>query len=48
MCDKGNEGALEFQKILDHRVIVVNDPTGALAHLQIGRAYAMRGDSPQS
>jgi eukaryotic-like serine/threonine-protein kinase len=24
---------------------VLNEPIGALAHLQIGRAYAMQGDS---
>jgi tetratricopeptide (TPR) repeat protein len=41
----GSEAAVEFQKILDHRGIVVNEPIGALAHLQIGRAYAMQGDT---
>jgi tetratricopeptide (TPR) repeat protein len=34
----------EFQKILDHRGIVLNQPIGALARLQIGRAYAMQSD----
>ena len=34
------EAAAEFQKILDHRGIVWNSPIGALAHLQLGRAYA--------
>jgi hypothetical protein len=34
----------EFQKILDHRGIVVHDPVGALAHLQQGRAFAIAGD----
>ena len=38
------EAAAEFQKILDHRGIVISDPIGALAHLQIGRAFAMSGD----
>jgi tetratricopeptide (TPR) repeat protein len=42
---QGNEAAAEFQKILDHRGIVLNEPIGALAHLQIGRAYAMQGDT---
>jgi DNA-binding winged helix-turn-helix (wHTH) protein/Flp pilus assembly protein TadD len=41
---KGNEAAAEFQKILDHRGIVVNDSIGALAHLQLGRAYVLQGD----
>jgi len=40
----GNSAAVEFQKFLDHRGIVVNFPLGALAHLQLGRAYAMAGD----
>jgi len=34
-----------FQKILDHRGIVFNEPIGALAHLQIGRAYSMQGNT---
>jgi tetratricopeptide (TPR) repeat protein len=38
------EAAAEFQKILDHRGIVGLDPIGALAHLQLGRAYASSGD----
>jgi eukaryotic-like serine/threonine-protein kinase len=45
---RGGEAAAEFQKIVDHRGIVVNDAIGALAHLQIGRAYAMQGDSAKS
>ncbi len=40
----GGEAAAEFQKILDHRGIVLNEPIGALAHLQLGRAYAMAGE----
>jgi eukaryotic-like serine/threonine-protein kinase len=38
------EAAAEFQKILDHRGIVGADPTGALAHLQLGRVFALSGD----
>jgi len=41
---QGAEAAGEFQKILDHRGIVLSDPIGALAHLQLGRAYALSGD----
>jgi eukaryotic-like serine/threonine-protein kinase len=41
---QGSEATAEFQKILDHRGIVWNSPIGALAHLQLGRAYAMQGD----
>ena len=45
---QGNEAAAEFQKILDHRGIVLNEPIGALAHLEIGRAYAMQGDTTKA
>lgn len=45
---QGNEAAVEFQKILDHRGIVINEPIGAVAHLQIGRAYAMQGDTTKA
>jgi len=41
---QGVEAAAEFQKILDHRGIVVSDPIGALAHLQLGRAFVLSGD----
>lgn len=41
---RGNEAAAEFRKILDHPGIVANDPIGALANLQLGRAYVMSGD----
>jgi tetratricopeptide (TPR) repeat protein len=41
---RGPEAAAEFQKVLNHRGIVMADPTGALAHLQLGRAYAVSGD----
>jgi eukaryotic-like serine/threonine-protein kinase len=45
---QGDEAATEFQKILDHRGIVLNEPIGALAHLQIGRAYALQGDTAKA
>ncbi len=45
---RGKEAAAEFQKILDHRGIVLNEPIGALAHLQLGRAYAMQGETAKS
>jgi tetratricopeptide (TPR) repeat protein len=41
----GGEAAREFQKILDHRGIVVSDPIGAVARLQLGRAFALVGDT---
>ena len=44
----GAGAAGEFQKIIDHRGIVLNFPLGALAHLQLGRAYALAGDTPKA
>jgi hypothetical protein len=44
---KGSEAAAEFQKILDHRGLVLNQPIGALAHLGLGRAYVLQGDIPK-
>jgi tetratricopeptide (TPR) repeat protein len=41
---RGPEAAAEFRKVLDHRGIVLADPIGALAHLQLGRAYLLSGD----
>jgi eukaryotic-like serine/threonine-protein kinase len=45
---EGVKAAAEFQKILDHSGIVVSDPIGALARLQLGRAYALSGDKAQA
>jgi tetratricopeptide (TPR) repeat protein len=42
------EAAAEFQKILDHRGIVGADPIGALAHLQLGRVFALSGDKAKA
>jgi eukaryotic-like serine/threonine-protein kinase len=42
---QGAEAAIELQKILDHRGVVLNMPAGALAHLQIGRALVLQGDT---
>ena len=39
------EADAEFQKILDHRGIVGADPIGVLAHLQLGRTFALTGDT---
>ncbi len=44
----GKEAASEFQKFLDHRGVAVNCPLGALARLQLGRAYAMQGATVRS
>jgi len=44
----GNAAAREFQKLLDHRGIVLNYPLAALAHLGLGRAYALAGDTARA
>jgi eukaryotic-like serine/threonine-protein kinase len=42
------EAAAEFQKILGHRGIVGPDPIGVLAHLQLGRVFALAGDKTRA
>jgi hypothetical protein len=42
---KASEAAAEFEKITAHPDFVVNFPLGALAQLELGRAYARRNDS---
>jgi tetratricopeptide (TPR) repeat protein len=44
---QGQESAAEFQKVLDHSGIVWNCWTGALAHLGLARANAVRAKSSQ-
>jgi tetratricopeptide (TPR) repeat protein len=45
---RGSEAAREFQKIVDNRTVVQNWLLGALAHLGLGRAYAMQGDTAKA
>ena len=42
---QGKAAAAEFQKVIDHPGLVQNEPIGALANLQLGRAYVMNGDT---
>jgi serine/threonine protein kinase len=44
LLHRGPDAAAEFQKVLDHPGIVMNSLVGPLAHLQLGRAYALAGD----
>ncbi len=48
--DIGEEDGQAFiaMEFLDHRGIVLNFPLGALAHLQLGRAYAMSSDTAKA
>lgn len=41
---QGPQAVLEVQKLLDHRGVVQNFVLGALARLQLGRAYELSGD----
>ena len=43
-----HDAASEFQKIIEHKGLVGNCPLGALANLQLGRAYAMQPDSAKA
>jgi eukaryotic-like serine/threonine-protein kinase len=45
---QGSEAVGEFQKILDHAGVVGNEPIGALAHLGLGRAHALSGDTAKA
>lgn len=45
---QGAEGAAKFQKILDHPGIVVSQPIGALAHLELARALHLSGDNAKA
>jgi eukaryotic-like serine/threonine-protein kinase len=48
MMRDGAAAATEFQKLINYRGVVANDPVGALARLQLGRAYAMQGDTAKA
>jgi tetratricopeptide (TPR) repeat protein/predicted Ser/Thr protein kinase len=45
---RGSAAAAAFQQILDHPGLVRNCLPGALAPLQIGRAYVMQGDTAKA
>jgi len=42
------EAAAEFQKILDHPGITLNDPIGPMARLQLARALSASADRAKS
>jgi eukaryotic-like serine/threonine-protein kinase len=48
LLHQGKEATVEFQKFLNHRGVAVSCPLGALARLQLGRAYALQGDTVHS
>jgi tetratricopeptide (TPR) repeat protein/predicted Ser/Thr protein kinase len=45
---QGAAAVNEFRKILEHAGVVGNEPLAALAHLGLGRAYSLAGDSAKS
>jgi tetratricopeptide (TPR) repeat protein len=45
---QGSAAAAEFQKILDHPGVVLNEPISSLAHLGLGRAYALAGETAKA
>ncbi|MEY2536540.1 MAG: eukaryotic-like serine/threonine-protein kinase [Verrucomicrobiota bacterium] len=45
---QGSAALTEFQKILDHPGVVGNEPISGLAHLGLGRAYVLSGDSAKA
>jgi tetratricopeptide (TPR) repeat protein len=47
-ADQSGAASAEFGKILGHRGIVQNCASGALARVQVGRAYAMSGDTAKA
>jgi len=44
----GPAAAAEFQKFLDHPGVVQNFLLASLAHLQLGRAYVISGDTAKA
>jgi eukaryotic-like serine/threonine-protein kinase len=48
LARQGKEAAAEFQKIIDHRGIVLNFQLGALTRVGLARAYALQGDTAKA
>ena len=45
---QGIAAAAEFHTVVDHSGLVQNEPIGALAHLGLGRAYVLSGDTSKA
>jgi ATP/maltotriose-dependent transcriptional regulator MalT len=45
---QGVAAAGEFHNVVDHWGLVQNEPIGALAHLGLGRAYVLSGDTSKA
>ena len=42
------EAAVEFQKLLDHPGVVLADPIGVMARLQLGRIFVRSGNTAKA
>jgi serine/threonine protein kinase/Flp pilus assembly protein TadD len=47
-AQRGSDAAAEFEKILKWQGVVQNQPIASLAHLGMGRAYSMQGDTARA
>ena len=47
-AQNGVAAAAEFQKLIDHPGVTMNQSIGSLAHLELGRAYALSGDNAKA
>jgi ATP/maltotriose-dependent transcriptional regulator MalT len=47
-AQRGSEAEAEFQKIIDYRGIVINEPIASLAYLGLARAYVMQGNTAKA
>ncbi len=45
---QGRQAAKEFEKVLNHRGIVLADPIGALAHFLLGKALVLSGEKDRA
>jgi len=45
---QGTEAAAEFQKMIQYRVLSNDNLLGSLAHLQLGRAFVLQGDTAKA
>jgi hypothetical protein len=48
LLHQGGAAAVEFQKFLDNRTMVINCPLGALAHLGLARAYVLQAETAKA
>ncbi len=47
-AQRETEAAVEFQKLLDHPGVVLADPLGVMARLQLGRIFALSGNTAKA